>query len=521
VIVRNKAGEPVSGLNEDDFEIFDKGKRQRLASFAIVEHPANVVLPNAITKSSVASSDAATLPLNHAPANVQPDEAEGRRNIIYLFDDIDATFADFGAVRAALIRHIQSLAPSDRAAIYAFSGRPQLELTTSRQELENTAAKLRMSLADVTADEAKSCPHINYYLADLILNRDDERARTAAIEHTFACEHVPKPIAAQIMEAAARRQLVFVPQQTRMALRAIRLAVARLSQMPGERIIILTSPGFFETAANDEDLEQVLQVATHSHVVINALNTRGLYSNQPDATERNDNYQPWWRYRLESFQAAEDVMRELTQATGGLFINNNDGFRQAFDRLATAPEYSYVLGFVPSYSKPDGSFHVIKVRLANQKGLTVQARRGYYALENDPAKQAARFEIDDAVFSRDEKQELPVTFQTGYVAPHDGDPTITAIVKVNVHSLNLRVSKQGNVDTLTVVAAVFTDDGAYLIGTTKVVNLQLHDKTLKTDPAVTLPFAFHVNRGSYWIRLVLRDSQSGAMTTITRPENIS
>ena len=116
---------------------------------------------------------------------------------------------------------------------------------------------------------------------------------------------------------------------------------------------------------------------------------------------------------------------------------------------------------------------------------------------------------------------MPVVFQTGYVEPNQGDPTITAVVKVNVNSLRFRAANQHNVDTLTVVAAIFTADGQFLIGTSKTVNLQLQDKTLKTDPAVTLPFAFHVKRGAYLIRLVLRDSQSGAMTTITRPETIS
>ncbi|HZS54615.1 MAG TPA: neutral zinc metallopeptidase [Bryobacteraceae bacterium] len=66
------------------------------------------------------------------------------------------------------------------------------------------------------------------------------------------------------------------------------------------------------------------------------------------------------------------------------------------------------------------------------------------------------------------------------------------------------------------------DDGSYLIGTSKTVNLQLRDGTLaKTDPSVTLHFDFHVKRGTYLIRLVVRDTQSGAMSTFTRPEKIT
>jgi hypothetical protein len=94
------------------------------------------------------------------------------------------------------------------------------------------------------------------------------------------------------------------------------------------------------------------------------------------------------------------------------------------------------------------------------------------------------------------------------------------VVKVSLNSLRFRSVNQRNLDTLTAVAAIFAEDGCYVAGTTKTVNLQLQGKTMKTNGAVTLPFAFHVKRGSYSIRLVLRDSQSGVMTTVSRPERI-
>ncbi len=525
VIVRNKQGQLVNGLIKDDFEIFDKGKRQEIVSFSAVQHPSSAARSQPAPGRQRSVQEGAVLTANIAsPATPESGrtDATPQRNIVYLFDDLDATFADFAAVRSAMVSHIRAGAATDHAAIYTFSGHPQLDFTTDRGKLGDTAAKLRMSLSDLTADKAKECPDINYYLADLIVNKDDRNARKAATHHTAICEHVPEPFPAEsIMEAAAQQQLAFVPQDSRIALRTLRLAIKRLAEMPGERIVILISPGFFQTFENIGDMQQILKLAAQANVTINALNARGLYSNQPDASERDDNYAPWWRYRLESFQAAEEVMRDLTQATGGVFINNNDGFRQAFDRLAAPPEFSYVLGFVPSASKPDGTFHPIKIRLANQKGLTIQARRGYYALSQDPAKQTARLEVDDAVFSRDERNELPVAFQTGYLEPNNSDPTLTAVVKVDVKSLHFRFANQRNLDSLTVVAAVFDEDGSYLTGTSTTVNLQLRSETLKNDRSVTLHLAFHVKRGAYLLRLVIRDMQSGAMTTVTRPETIT
>jgi len=155
--------------------------------------------------------------------------------------------------------------------------------------------------------------------------------------------------------------------------------------------------------------------------------------------------------------AAEGILQDLTQGTGGIYIHNNDGFQAAFDRLAAPPEYSYVLGFQPAEAKPDGKFHPIKIRLTNEKGLTIEARRGYYVLEKDSEKQAARLEVDDALFSRDPRNEIPVVLQTGYIEPNNGDPTVTLLVKVDLKSLHFRHASERNLDSLSIVSALFNE----------------------------------------------------------------
>jgi hypothetical protein len=51
---------------------------------------------------------------------------------------------------------------------------------------------------------------------------------------------------------------------------------------------------------------------------------------------------------------------------------------EGFRRTADAPEYIYVLGFSPQ--KLDGQFHKLKVTWKGSQKLTLQVRRGYYAL---------------------------------------------------------------------------------------------------------------------------------------------
>lgn len=425
------------------------------------------------------------------------------------------------SVRSAVSGHLRSLASTDHAALYAFSGRPQTDFTSDVTKLEDAAAKLRPSLSDAVRDAAKECPNINYYLADSILNRADQNVKEAAVSHAVACAHVDLPTAEAMVMTAAWRQVLFGSQQSRMALRTLRLAVKRLAEMPGERLIILTSPGFQEqTPEAIADTEEILKLAAQAHVTISTLSSRGLYTAAAPASDSSGTNSHWYEFQRQSIQADEGILQDLAQGTGGVFVHNND-LRGGFDRLVNPPEFSYLLRFQPTNSKRDGAFHAIKIRLANEKGLTIEARRGYYALKSESGKQAARLEVDDAIFSRDQVSAIPVVLQTGYIRPNVGDPTITVIAKVDLKPLRFRRANGRNLDSLIVVTAIFNKDGNYLTGTAKTVNLQLRDQTLsQADPSVTLRFDFPVKRGAYIIRLVVRDAQGDEMTTFTRPETI-
>ena len=190
VVVRNKQGQAVGGLTKDDFEIFDSGKRQEIASFSAI------IQPNTSTDSKIAPSlpEAPVNGITSAEAN-RPKavarvgaNASSQRFVIYLFDDLAIGVTDIIHVRSALIRHLRGLADNDNAAIYTFSGRPETDFTNDRQKLEDAAAKLRSSFESAISDDAKACPNISYYLADLIVNHGDQRAREAAVSHTRACD---------------------------------------------------------------------------------------------------------------------------------------------------------------------------------------------------------------------------------------------------------------------------------------------------------------------------------------------
>jgi hypothetical protein len=212
--------------------------------------------------------------------------------------------------------------------------------------------------------------------------------------------------------------------------------------------------------------------------------------------------------------AQEDVLSELADGTGGTWFHNNNDLNEGFRRLAAAPEFIYVLGFTPENLKSNGKFHSLKVTLKDPKGLTLQARKGYYAPkhETDLAEQAKQ-DIQDAVFSREVMKDIPVALHTQFFKSGDFDAKLSVMAHVDIKSLHYRKEDGRNRNDLTVVSVLFDPNGNYVAGMDKRIELRLKDDTLekKLGSGITVKSTFDVKRGSYVVRLVVRDSEGQMM----------
>ena len=331
--------------------------------------------------------------------------------------------------------------------------------------------------------------------------------------------------AQSLADDAARQSLVEGEAESRLALGVLKDVVRRISLTPGERSIVVVSPGFLTPQLESEYID-IIDRALRSEVIIGTLDARGLYipgalgdvSKQVSANPMVATQEA--QYDSASASANADVLAILADGTGGNFFHNSNDLKEGFRRVASAPEYSYVLGFSPQDLKPDGSFHSLKVTLKAPLRLNLQARRGYYAPKHlaDPSEEA-KHEIEDEVFSQDEVHGLPVELRTQFFKSGDVDAKLSVLARVDVKHLRFRKEDGRNRNDLTVVSALFDGNGNYLKGEEKVLEMRFKDETLehKLASGVTLKASFDVKPGNYLVRLVVRDTmglisaQSGAV----------
>ena len=508
-VVRDSHGQAVGNLHKEDFQVFDKGKPQLITQFEVEQ-------PGALTakarRQSETSGDEASGNPSSSTENV-PDVPE--RFIAYLFDDVHLEFGDLAQTRAAAERNFSSLRPTDRAAIFTTSGRAALDFTDDRGKLHTTLLQLRPQ--PIAGGFGQECPDISYYQADLIVNKNDLQAMQVAIQDVVACSPGTPPAAATAMaQGVSARVLSAGDHESRISLGLLNDVVRNVSRMPGQRSVVLVSPGFI-TPQLEYEYTEIIDRAVRSQVVINTLDARGLYVPSSYTDPSRSRPLPGGKVLIETAadSAQADLLAVLADSTGGVFFHNNNDFDEGFRLVAQAPEYSYVLAFAPKNLKLDGSFHSLKVTLKSPQKLSLQVRRGYYAPKNfaSPEEQAKQ-DIEDAMFSQEEMHNLPVKLHTQFFKASDQDAKLVVLAHVDVRQLHFRKVEGRNDNILTCVSGLFNRNGNFLQAVEKTVTMHWKDDTLehKLASGITLRTSFDVKPGRYLVRLVVRDAEGQSMS---------
>jgi VWFA-related protein len=522
VIVHDSHGNAVGDLREADFEIRQDGKPQVISHFS-VETPATLAsqvvrgtagdqLADQALAATGAKNAALTLP---------------SRFVALVVDDAHLEVGDLTRLRLAGIRYLkQSVKPNERVALFTVSGQSQVDFTDDREKIENQLNVLiPRPVGAYDPSTQHDCLVINYYQADLIQNKNDRQAIAAANADALACATVqgaPASIAPTIAASMVASTVGEVVQagelNTRYSIRRLDEIVRRISAMPGQRSMVLISPGFL-TSTYEYDLLQVVDRAARQNVFINTLDARGLYVvdplgdiSQPVPLRANPATSGLsLQYRMDEQREDSQVLSDLADSTGGFYFRNNNDLDAGLLQTAGEPTVSYLLAFVPSDLKNDGKFHTINVKMLTKEKYTVQARRGFFAPKHGKTPdELAKQDIEDAVFSQEEQHGLPVQLNLQYFKVDDANAKLSVLTHVDITQVRFDRSDGRNSDDLTIVAALFDRNGNFIRADQKTLEMHLKDATLEKlhHSGLIVKTNFDVKPGGYMVRLVVRDAKA-------------
>jgi VWFA-related protein len=515
VVVRDAKGRAVGNLRAEDFQLFDSGKPQLISRFSVEQFQTNENLEIREKMPDGREVSAGSLP---------------NRFVAFLVDDVNLDLPYMAGLHQAEIRQIESFRPTDRAAVYTVSGRTMLDFTGDRELLRQTLlgiVSLNRGLMYKTYPMCLQvkcrCQPMTYYKGERLLSGDAKLMEECIGQPAPTdADRMPNDLTPERALAGAKSVVDIGDTDVANYYRVLSGLVAKLSAMPGERSILLVSPGQYVPLRLRQTGNEILASAIRAKVVINGVDARGQYGGGHYTGDEYETLKGPDTADLGEQAERLGFMDDLTAGTGGMFIRGNNDMVAALARANSVPEFVYVLGFSPQDLKLDGRRHSLKVTLKNSRGFDVRFRNSYYAAgySEDPAEQVKR-QIEETVFSSEESDGLPVRVQTQTF--HDGDDgTLTVIAKVDATKLSFRKAEGRNRDDLTIVVGLFDQNGNYLAGFQKIVEMRLKDETLAAwlRSGIEEKTDFSVKPGRYLVRIVVRDSEGQSMAAHSTGVNI-
>ncbi len=521
VVIRDSNGRPVPNLRKEDFRLWDSGKRQEIDQFSVES----------------SSRTAAVAPGEKSDEAGAPEAGAAKttaRNYQALyFDDLQMEFGDIARARDAADRYLAAtLTAADRVGIFTSSGQDNLDFTDDRSKLHEALFKIRPR--PVVLPGEPECPDIGQYQAYLIVHDSDLTAREIAMSEAAQCVRE----FGSMVEPVAKRVFLQGERVADLALRGLEQVIRRTALLPGQRSVIILSPGFLRYYLESQ-IEEVTDRALRSSVVINALDPRGLYAIIPggDASQKDkvlpvpstgdglNLASPLNKQQMitAGFARAEDVLYDFVTGTGGQFFHNSNDLDKSFRLVGTLADVSYALAFSPHNLKFDGHFHPLRVSLVNPAGFTIQARHGYLAPKaSEDAANKGKEEIEQAMYSQDELKELPIDVHTQFYRINEADARLTVLTHLDMSSVRFRKEQERNQNDVTFVTVLFDMDGKYVMAREKRVEFRLRDSTLArlTQTGITLRAEFDLKPGTYVVRQVVRDSEAGRLSGLNRTVEI-
>ena len=381
-IVTDKKGNPVTNLKPSDFEVYQDGKRQKLANFSFVK--TSVSVKQALSQKTFGKTKI------HQPIRHRPNTTG--RVITFLVDDgnCSSSFIGMNATRIALKKFVtEQMQPNDLVAIYKTRSGSSLmqQYTSDRARLLKVIKKVRWlpSLGcDNNGDFFKAARQ-----NDRIPRKDDDKKD----EDGLTEEERDRKQKEGVRDRNIDNQIVGT-------LGVIRYIVKGLGKIRGRKVLFLFSDGIptLDEDGNSrlarENLRSLTIEANRASVVVNTIDVRGV--NNPGFISAADDIKPDTKFgdasnstarlsesRRNQARDLQDGMTTLAYDTGGRFYRGNNKLSVHLRRAMNLEKGYYLIGYEPDSETFKGpKFHTIEIKLTRPE-LKVYSRAGFVGKERN------------------------------------------------------------------------------------------------------------------------------------------
>lgn len=485
------AGQPVTDLSRDDFEIYEDDQLQKVTNFSAVD----------VTRAGAAAATTNDLQL--------------RRRIVLLVDNNYIEKRERNAALATLDNFIDQTFDGSYEWAVAMIGQ-QLEVvqtfTTDKKLIHAAVAKVRKAAVS----------SFNADMDDRSMLSDPlhQMGRPGAVDQTFGFESRERTTRNARSLAGTTRGIVE-------AARAFATTVGK------KTAVLLTgamdmSAGFsaFDRGGDRESqdmktavarlIDSTVREANLANMSIHVLNTASLQNvalqhdigNSSAGITLRGNMGAT-RMGLDSDTADTSTPFRLASATGGLYLSND--VRQSLEAVNAATSRYYLLGYTPSHGD-DRQYHRINVKV-KRSGVRLSHRQGYVDLpEDERLEQLLKLRVSLLQPST----AVPVTLNVNSLPVADQKPVVSVLAAMPMSRVTLLQNGGDFVGRVHVYLSIFDANG---------INVGFHHQTQdlkfataqQRDKAMAEAFRYRLNlrlvHGDFTVAVTLRDDLSNEIGT--------
>jgi VWFA-related protein len=494
VTAKDKAGNLIQGLKQEDFTVLEDGKPQKISTF---EYQQITTEPEPPEELKLADE----MKLPEAPKTEITSPTPGqvhfhdKRLMIFYFDFSSMGIPEQLRAQDAGLDYLQKkITKDDLVAIVLYTSTVIVEtdFTDDRDTLTRIIRQLPIGEASDLAGLADTGDD----------NGEDTGAAFVADETEFNVYNTDKKLSA-------------IGQVAKM-----------VKSFPEKKALIYFSAGVSRTGMeNDAQLEATINLAQKANMAVFPIDTRGLMADPPGGGASKGGSRGAGIYngsvynsQRAAITASQDTLNALAADTGGkMFVDSNDIALGIANVQKVMGSY-YLIGYYSNNNALDGKYRKISVKLSGKyAGSKLEAREGYYADKswgklNGEDKE---YQLTSALSSGDPVTDLPLVLQLDYFRVSPTAYYVPVSIRVPGSVVGLAV-KGGASETQLDFAGQVQDEQRAPVGNVRdniKIKLDGDNAARATKGTYQYDAGFTLEPGKYHLKFVVRENISGKMGT--------
>jgi VWFA-related protein len=380
VVVTTSKDEPITGLHKEDFQLFENGHPETLASFE--EHSGIPDVP--------ALALQAKLPLNTF-SNTLLAKTGDAANVL-LLDALNTPLQDQSWVHGKMIKYIKDVHPGTRLAVFTLGSRLRF--------VQGFTSDPAVLVAALNGKKTLGNPQLSGLLPTSAETDANQRLVAQMQEMNAANSSAQQQAGIEALQQFQRETAIFqTDARIQTTLEAMQQLARYLEGIPGRKNVIWFSGSFPLTIFADfprlyaEEVKKTANLLAAAQIAIYPIGAGGVDVNrqydfsgpQPPKIAGATPERQMTQYQTQDLQqesternASNASMDELAIDTGGEAIYNTNGLNDALGRVLNDGTHYYTLTYAPTNKSMDGRLRHIEVKLTNGS-YRLAYRRGYYA----------------------------------------------------------------------------------------------------------------------------------------------